>query len=161
MAQNGFALVARANGRVTALQAKVGDATDASKPLMAIIPTGSVLQAELYLPSRAAGFVEGGQTVRLLYDAFPSTRFGPGYGTVANLSTTVLNPDEVRASVKATEPVYRVVVSLRDNAVNAYGKRLPLQSGMALSADILLESRSFLDMLLDPLRAAAGRTLGA
>jgi len=41
-----------------------------------------------------------------------------------------------------------------------YSKRLPLQSGMALQADILLESRTFLDLLLDPLRAATGRTLG-
>ncbi len=31
---------------------------------------------------------------------------------------------------------------------------------MALTADILLESRSFLDLLMDPLLAARGRILG-
>jgi membrane fusion protein len=160
-AQNGFALIARAAGTITALQTQIGAPVDQAHPLMAIIPDGSTLQAELYVPSRAAGFVATGQTVRLLYDAFPYTRFGPGFGTVAELSTTVLRPDEVTAAVAVKEPVYRIVVRLHDTAMHAYGKRLPLQSGMALAADILLEDRTFLDLLLDPLRAAAGRTLGS
>ncbi len=159
-AQNGFALVARAAGIITALQVQIGTPVDAAKPLMAIIPEGGVLLGELYVPSRAAGFVVAGQTVRLLFDAFPYTRFGPGFGTVTGVSTTVLRPEEVTASVKVQEPVYRIVVALRDTAMVAYGKRLPLQSGMALSADILLEDRTFLDLLLDPLRAASGRVLG-
>ena len=159
-AQNGFALVARSAGVITALQVQIGTPVDAAKPLMAIIPEGGVLLGELYVPSRAAGFVAEGQTVRLLFDAFPYTRFGPGFGTVTGVSTTVLRPDEVTASVKVQEPLYRIVVALRDTAMVAYGKRLPLQSGMALSADILLEDRTFLDLLLDPLRAASGRVLG-
>ncbi|MCX7379755.1 MAG: HlyD family efflux transporter periplasmic adaptor subunit [Alphaproteobacteria bacterium] len=160
-AQNGFALIARTAGVVTALQTQIGAPVDAARPLMAIIPHGSVLQAELYVPSRAMGFVQAGHRVRLLFDAFPYTRFGPGFGTVTELSTTVLRPEEVTAALKITEPVYRLVVRLHDTAMQAYGKRLPLQSGMALTADILLEDRTFLDLLLDPLRAAAGRTLGS
>jgi len=60
-----------------------------------------------------------------------------------------------------TEPVYRVVASLRESTMMAYGRSMPLQSGMAFQADILLEDRSFLDLLMDPLRAAKGRILGS
>jgi membrane fusion protein len=95
-----------------------------------------------------------------MYDAFPYTRFGPGFATVSTISNAVLRPEEVSAAVKAKEPVYRVIASLENFAVKAYGHRLPLQSGMAFQADILLEDRTFLDLLLDPLRAATGRTLG-
>ena len=161
VAQNGFALVARASGIVTSLQVQLGSPVDPAKPLMTIVPSDSVLQAELYIPSRAIGFIAEGQDVRLLYDAFPYTRFGPGFGRVTAISTAVLRPEEVAAAVKVAEPVYKVVVALRSPVMAAYGRVLPLQSGMALSADILLEDRSFLDLLLDPLRAAGGRTLGS
>lgn len=159
-AQNGFALLARAPGTVTALQVQPGQPVDPSKPLMAVVPRGSALVAELYVPSRAIAFVAEGQRVRLLYDAFPYTRFGPGFGTLAGVSSAVLRPEEVAAAVRVTEPVYRVLVALESPVMPAYGKAVPLQSGMALTADILLESRSFLDLLLDPLRAARGRVLG-
>lgn len=161
VAENGFALIARARGTITGLQAQIGESADPNHPLMTIIPDGSFLQAELYVPSRGAGFIQAGQRVRLLYDAFPYTRFGPGFGTVVQISSAVMRPDEVTAAVKATEPVYRVVASLQDASMIAYGKPMPLQSGMALSADILLEARTFLDLLLDPLRAASMRIMGS
>ena len=37
-----------------------------------IIPANSILVAELYVPARAIGFVRRGQSVRILYDAFPT-----------------------------------------------------------------------------------------
>lgn len=159
-AQNGFSLVASTAGTITSLQAQVGQPVDPAKPLMTLIPRGSVLQAELYVPSRAIAFVSESQPVRLLFDAFPYTRFGPGRGHVAQVSSAVLRPEEVTAAVKVGEPVYKVLVTLDAMAMQAYGKAIPLQSGMALTADILLESRSFLDLLMDPLLAARGRVLG-
>ena len=159
-AQNGFSLIASTAGTITSLQAQVGQPVEPAKPLMTLIPQGSVLQAELYVPSRAIAFVSEGQPVRLLFDAFPYTRFGPGRGRVAQVSSAVLRPEEVTAAVKVGEPVYKVLVSLDATAMRAYGKAVPLQSGMALTADILLESRSFLDLLMDPLLAARARVLG-
>jgi membrane fusion protein len=141
-AQNGFSLVARASGTVTALQAQIGDPVDAQHPIMTIIPAGSVLLAELYVPSRAAAFIAAGDPVRILYDAFPYTRFGPAFATIARISTAVLRPEEVSAAIKVTEPVYRIVASLRESTMMAYGRSMPLQSGMAFQADILLEDRS-------------------
>ena len=159
-AENGFSLIARTAGMITSLQDQVGQPVDPSKPLMTLIPHGSILQAELYVPSRAIAFVAEGQPVRLLFDAFPYTRFGPGHGRVAQVSSAVLRPEEVTAAVKVAEPVYKILVALDATAMQAYGKAIPLQSGMALTADILLESRSFLDLLMDPLLAARGRILG-
>ena len=79
---------------------------------------------------------------------------------MAQVSSAVLRPGEVTAAVKVAEPVYKILVALDATTMQAYGKTIPLQSGMALTADILLESRSFLDLLMDPLLAARGRILG-
>jgi len=159
-AQNGFVLAAPSAGRVTALQARPGQPADPAKPLMTIVPDDSTLQAEIYVPSRAIGFIQPGQKVRLLYDAFPHERFGLAQGEITEISASVLRPDEVTGAVTVKEPVYRAIVTPAKSSVNAYGKEVPLRAGMALTADIILEERSFLKLMLDPLRAAGDRVLG-
>jgi membrane fusion protein len=156
----GYVVTAKVAGRVTALQAKIGQTVDGTRPLMTLAPTGSRLQAELFVPSRAIGFIRRGQTVRLLYDAFPYQQFGAADGIVDGISTTVLMPDEVGAPVLLREPVYRVVVIPSKTEMFVYGRAMPLRPGMALTADLVLEERSFLRLMLDPLLAARGRIMG-
>lgn len=158
--QKGYLIVSRVTGRVSALQVRVGQFVDASKPLMTIAPKGSRIQAELYVPSKAIAFVKPGQQVRLLYDAFPYQLFGAARGTIGEISSTVLRPEEIGASVQLKEPAYRVLVNPDKTVVNAYGVDVPIRSGMALTADILLEQRSFMQLLLDPLRASSRRISG-
>lgn len=155
--QLGVEVVASAAGRIAALQAKVGEAADPNKPLMIIVPPDAELIAELYVPSRAIPHIQPGQAVRLLYDGFPYQRFGAGSGKVVTISATVLAPGDVQAALKLEEAVYLVVVNLDRQHMYAYGHEIPLQAGMALKADLILEERSFLAWLLDPIYALRGR----
>lgn len=157
LASRGYEIRAPVSGEISALQAAVGQTVEAVRPLMTLTPEHSRLKAELFVPSRAIGFVTRGDNVRLLYDAFPYQRFGPGTGVVEAVSATVLLPQEVEASLDLREPVYRVVVQLDRQDIQAFGKSTPLQPGMALTADIVLESRPFAMWLLEPLLAARGR----
>lgn len=143
-------------GRVTAIQASLGQEVG-NLPLLALLPVDSHLEAELLIPARAAGFIEEGQEVRLAFDAFDYRRFGLGRGRIVAVSRTILRPDELRAPLALSEPVYRARVRLEREWMEAYGRRWPLQPGMTLRADIILERRSLLDLLLDPLRALKGR----
>jgi membrane fusion protein len=127
-------------------------------PMMIIIPEGSRLHAEIYAPTRAIGFVKPGQEVRLLYEAFPYQRFGSFQGKVTRVSRTVIDPRELTAPLKAEEPVYRIEVALDRQSVEAFGDRLALQPGMTLSANLILDRRSFLDWLLQPLNAVMMRS---
>lgn len=156
--RRGYELRAPAGGLVSALQASLGQAVDPAKPLMTLTPLGGSLRAELYVPSRAIGFVKIRQRVRLLYDAFPYQKFGPAWGEVREVSATVLAPAEVTAAVPVQEPVYRVVARLDAQTMHAFGLDVPLQPGMALRADVILEERSFAEWLLEPLLALRGRS---
>ena len=73
------------------------------------------------------------------------------------VSSSVLAPHEVNAAIRLEEPVYRVLVRLDAQSVRAFGVNHPLQSGMALTADIVLEERSFAEWLLEPVLAMRGR----
>jgi membrane fusion protein len=55
------------------------------------------------------------------------------------------------------EPIYRIVVRLARQDVQAYGQHFALQPGMALQADVLLERRRLFEWVLDPLYAVVGR----
>ncbi|MFZ4072452.1 MAG: HlyD family secretion protein [Caulobacterales bacterium] len=153
----GYVVRAPADGKITALQINLGQTIDPAKPLMTLSPIDGKLVAELYVPSRAIGFVKPGQKVRLLYEAFPYQRFGPAHGTVEATSATVLIPNEVKAPIALKEPVYRIMVRLDRQFMPAFGTNAPLQAGMALTADIVLEERSFAEWILEPLLAMRGR----
>lgn len=157
-AQGRYVVVATVAGRVAALPIDPGQ-TVAPGATVAVLTAGdSRLEAELYAPSRAAGFVQEGQEVRLLYQAYPHQKFGTGEGIVISVSRTVLAPAEVGIpGLQVQEPVFRVRVRLSRDSVAAYGQTLPLQPGMLLSADVVIDRRSLLEWLLDPLYAAGRR----
>ncbi len=152
-----FTITAPISGRVTSIQAMAGRSTDGQQPLLTIVPDGSVMEATLYAPSRAIGMARVGQPVHLMYDAFPYQRFGSFSGHIARISHSVLAPSEVDAPVKLQDPVYEIAVALDRQQINAFGETLPLEPGMTLNADVVLDRRSFLDWLLEPVRALKAR----
>ena len=153
-----FTVTAPVAGTVTAIQAIVGAVADPRIPLLTLLPTGSTLEAHLFVPTRAIGFVEVGQKVRLLYDAFDYRRFGTYAGRVSQISTAAFFPAETSSVMRTAEPTYRITVEIAEQAVAAYGRTFALQPGMLLQADIILESRSILAWIFDPLFSLRGRT---
>lgn len=153
-----YVITAPAAGRVSALQVTEGSSVASQAPLMSIVNDGAKLVAELYAPSRAIGFARPGQEVRLMYDAFPYQRFGSFAGRIKAISRTVLAPNEIQTAIDVKEPVYRIRVGIADQTVAAFGEAVPLQPGMTLYANIVLDRRSFLDWLLEPINAVRNRT---
>ena len=151
-------LTAPVDGQVAAVQARAGQAVGPDRPLLYVLGGGTTLAAELYAPSRAIGFARAGQRVRLMLDAFPYQQFGSFTGTITAISHTALAPDEIDAPVTLAEPAYRVRVRLDRQAVRAFGGIYPIQPGMTLKAEIILERQSFLGWLLEPINAVRHRT---
>ncbi|MGA3003640.1 MAG: HlyD family efflux transporter periplasmic adaptor subunit [Acetobacteraceae bacterium] len=157
--QRAYLITAPTSGRVSALQANVGNQADPTRPLLSIVPEGDELEAVLFVPERAIGFVAPGQDVRLSLDAFPFQRYGAQFGTITTVDRTVLRPDQLNVGVQPpTEPAYRATVALRAQSLTAYGRAIPLQADMQLRADIIFDRRSFLQWLFDPVLSARARS---
>jgi membrane fusion protein len=139
-------------GRISTLQATVGQNVDPQRLQLEIIPEHAVLQAELFVPARAIGFVEAGQAVRILYDAFPYQHFGVYTGRVVKISQTLLRASDAAGPVALQEPAYRITAALDRAEIEANGKKIALQPDMLLKADIILEKRSLITWLTSPLR---------
>jgi len=149
-----YVIKAPTSGRVSTLQATVGQIADPKHMQLEIIPVDAQLQAELFFPTRAFGFVRPGQQVRLLYDAFPYQKFGAYRGSVTELSHAILSGNETKGPITLKEPAYRVTVALERPDIDAYGRKMPLRPDMLLKADVILEQRSLLRWLLDPVLSA-------
>lgn len=152
-ADTAYVINAPISGRVTALQARTGEQALTGLPLAIILPQDSTLIAEVFLPSRAIGFVETGQEVKLQYDAFPYQKFGVAYGEIFSVASTAQLPQEMGVPSQTGEPIYRVGIELQSQSIMAFSKDVPLQAGMELTADIVLENRRLLEWLLEPLKS--------
>lgn len=156
-ASRGYAITAPIAGRVTALQLEPGKLVETTTPLLAIVADDTRLEAQLFVPSRAVGFLHAGQPVRLRYAAYPYQSYGTYGGRVSTISRTTLRPDELASGLPLTEPVYRVKAQLDTQTIHARGGEQPLQAGMLLEADILLERRPLWAWLFQPVLAFRGR----
>ena len=161
--QREVVITAPQSGTVTNLRATVGSNVQTDVPLLNIVPSGSVLHAELFGTSRSVGFVKPGQRVLLRYQAFPYQKFGFYDGTVASVSRSAVSPNDLPQQLSGlsslygtNEPVYEITVGLAKQTATAYGEPVALQSGMQLNADIMIDRRRLIEWALDPLFSLTG-----
>ena len=145
------------SGRITSIVASVGQRLNPSVSIFSIIPEDSRLDAHLYIPTRAVGFLEVGQSVNIKYDAFPYQKFGTYSAKISEIAKGIISPREMPFSISLREPVYKVVAVLEKQNIDAYGKEIMLKPGMILSADVILAERSLFEWLLEPLYSLRGR----
>lgn len=150
-ATSSYAVRSPVSGQITALQGNIGQSLQPSAPLVMIMPDDAELIAILLAPTRAAGFLEPGQDVNLLVDAFPYQKFGVQSGHILEISDTPYRPGELDAPVAFDQPVYQIKVALTKATVAAYGEEVPLKPGMMLQGDIVTDRRTLVEWMLDPL----------
>lgn len=153
-ASRGYTLTAPIAGVVTAVTARIGQTAQINAPLMTIVPAGARLEAQLYVPTQAAGFLSVGQEVHLQVDAFPFTRFGSVSAVISRISSAAIN----RATVNGQSvPVYLVIASIQRPKIYAFGRFHHLQPDMTLTARIITEKRSLAEWLFEPILAVRAR----
>ena len=152
------------DGLVTGVLAAVGQTVTPGVALASLLPADAKLQAHLYAPSSAVGFLRPDQKVQLRYQAFPYQKFGHQSGAVIQVSRSPLQatelaslPLQIGAGAGSTEPMYRITVQLDQQSVAAYGQAQPLSPGMQLEADVLLDKRRLIEWLFEPVLGITGR----
>ncbi len=145
------------SGVVSGLLVNGGENVTEGQGLLTVLPEYSEMQAIIYVPTSAFGFIESGQVTHLRYHAFPYEKFGVFEGKIKEVSNSVILPEETSTPGIITKPAYRVVVTLSKQTIQAYGKAIELRAGMMLDADIVIEERSLLRWLFDPIFSIKGR----
>lgn len=137
-------------GQVSNILNKVGENISVQYPLLTILPVNSKFILELYVPSRAVGFVTEGMAVRARFNAFPSQIYGDLKAKVFEVSDTMLFPNEWPNPTGLQQPVYRVRAELEQQSFNIDGENIDLRAGLSVEADLILERRTFADIFFEP-----------
>lgn len=160
-AQEQTTLTSPVAGHIAAIMVKEGQTVNQNELLLTVVPQASHLQIELYATSKSVGFIKPDQRVGLRFAAYPYEKFGVQYGTTREITRTSLSSADVmlRNPVvwKENEGHYRVVVEPDKSSVTVYGRQEPLRTGMAVTADIELDSRHLYEWLLEPLWSLKGK----
>lgn len=112
--------------------------------LAEIACVGERLQAELSVPQGGLARLRPGQSVKLLYDAFPYQRFGVKVGIIRWSSPA--------GSSAAGVSEFRALAELNDQSIRVDGEDRPLAPGMRGKAQIVVGRRSAISYAFDPLR---------
>lgn len=149
------------DGTVTAIGVTPGQVVTPATVLASLLPQGAQLEAEVYAPSRAVGFINPGMPVLLRYQAYPHQKFGQHRAHVKEITHTSMPRAELPPSLagvfKDDEPLYKIRLRLDRQVVKAYGKEVPLKSGMLLDASVQLEQRFLYEWAVEPLLSISGR----
>jgi len=152
-------ILAPVSGTISNILVDVGLPVEPGTPIATILPTGVQLEAQLFIPSDAVGLLAKGQRVKIRYDAFPYQKFGLYEGVLGELANIDVPIHEIQTRLPhlATQyqgkTFFKASIRLDSQAVQGYGKAIPLRAGLTLEADVLLERKRLIEWIFDPLLA--------
>ena len=132
------------NGIVFDLQpAAPGYVVDTQFPILKIVPIDELV-ARVFVSNRDIAFLKNGQLVKVRVDAYPYNEFGEILGEINSIGSDVLEPDQ-------NFNFYRFPVTIKfENPYIIHKKRkLPLRTGMSLSANIVLRQRPVISLFTE------------
>ncbi|MES2125715.1 MAG: HlyD family efflux transporter periplasmic adaptor subunit [Pseudomonadota bacterium] len=141
----------------------IGAVVQPGAVIVAIVPNGELLFADVAVKNEDIGFVRVNQTAQIKLATYPFQRYGMLTGKVVHLSADATdiskqNAAPAGASGSDVSPVmasYRARVQLdRQVLIDAQGNRLALASGMQVIAEISQGKRTVLEYLLSPVQKA-------
>ena len=129
-----------------------GFVAQGSEPVLKIVPS-DLLKAKVEISSSKIGFVTIGKPVDISIDSYPSVDFGVVHGVVERIGSDAIPPEPAM-----NKPDYRYPADIRLSSQYLSlndGRKLPLQVGMSLTANIKLRKVSYMQLLLGGFRNKA------
>ncbi|QNJ12231.1 HlyD family efflux transporter periplasmic adaptor subunit [Synechococcus sp. M16.1] len=120
------------------------------KPMLQIIPEDD-LQAKIYIPNEAIGFIRKGQRADISLAAFNASDYGYLPATVQRIGSDALTPKEQQRELgqDAKGLYFPATLKLDSQALMVGQRSVPLQPGMSLTADLHLRTRRFISAITD------------
>ncbi|MEJ1353498.1 MAG: HlyD family type I secretion periplasmic adaptor subunit [Candidatus Sedimenticola sp. (ex Thyasira tokunagai)] len=111
--------------------------------IMQVVPVEDELIVEARIQPQDIGHVHTGQTAKVKFTSYDTSRFGSLEGTVNRISASTYLDDE-------RNPYYRAELKLERNYLGSDPEQLKILPGMTVTADIRTGEKTILDYLLKP-----------
>ena len=146
-------ITAPIEGRVFDLSVRPSDVIqrgNSTQPLMRIVPEGG-LQAKIFIPNNAIGFIHTGQRADIALTSFNASEYGYLRSEVLQVGSDALTPQEQRdvLGIDAQGLHFPAVLSLTNQTLDVGERSIALQAGMSLTANLHLRNRRFISAITD------------
>ena len=140
-------------GLVFELNVSRGDVVPKSsgnKPMLQIIPEDD-LQAKVFIPNEAIGFIRTGQRADISLTAFNASDFGYLEAKVKQIGSDALTPEEQQRKLgtDAQGLYFPATLQLTSQTLKVGRRSIALQPGMSLTADLQIRNRRFISAITD------------
>jgi HlyD family secretion protein len=139
-------LRAPVSGTVFELKAGLGYVANMNAPesVLKIVPDDQLV-AKIFITNQDIGFVREGMPVDVRLDSFPFSEFGDIKGTLFWIGSDALPPDQANPTYRfpAKVKIDKQSIKINDN------RKINLQSGMSLSANIKIRDRTVISLFTD------------
>ncbi|CAK6690913.1 HlyD family efflux transporter periplasmic adaptor subunit [Synechococcus sp. CBW1107] len=136
-------LLAPVSGKVFDISVKPGEVPRGDKPLMKIVPQGS-LEAELKISNLDIGHLDVGMPVDVRVNSFPFTEYGALEGKLASIGA-----DSKEATQEVPMEHFIAVAKLDGDSLTKDGKTYNLRPGMAITGLIQMGTRPAISLISD------------
>ncbi|NUF39405.1 HlyD family efflux transporter periplasmic adaptor subunit, partial [Acinetobacter lactucae] len=149
---NGYILKSPVDGYINVVQDLKGIYLNTGKNIANIIPSNSLVEAMLFIPSSSIGFVKVGGKVNLRYDAYPYQQFGQGEGIIYSISPISVSSENILNAENDNSGSYFIAkVKIKDQKIKYNNNVFYLKPGMKAEVDIILENKRVYEWILKPL----------
>ena len=120
-----------------------GFVANSAEPVLKIVPSDALV-AKVSITNQDIGFVREGLAVDVRIDSFPFSEFGDVKGTLTWIGSDALPPTQI-------QPYYTfpAKVKLERQALQINDRKIALQSGMSLNANIKIRQRTVMSIFTD------------
>lgn len=122
----------------------IGGVVTPAQKLMIIVPLTAPLTIKASVLNKDIGFIRDGMDVLVKIDTFDFQKYGTLNGSVRSISKHSTEDEKLG-------PVYEVFVNPRDTTVMVEGKKVPIKSGMSLTAEIKVGKRRVIEFFIYPI----------
>jgi HlyD family secretion protein len=121
-----------------------------NKPMLQIIPEDD-LQAQVFIPNEAIGFIRTGQRADISLTAFNASDFGYLEAKVKQIGSDALTPKEQQRKLgtDAQGLYFPATLQLTSQTLKVGRRSIALQPGMSLTADLQIRNRRFISAITD------------
>jgi hemolysin D len=123
--------------------ASPGFVTNSTEPILKIVPDDALI-AKVDITNKDIGFIREGMPVDVRIDSFPFSEFGDVKGKVVGIGSDALPPDQIHQYYR-----FPAKIQLEQQTLNVNGKKVTLQSGMSISANIKVRDRTVMSIFTD------------
>jgi hemolysin D len=132
------------SGKIFELKASTpGFVATTSEPILKIVPD-TTLTAKVFISNKDIGFVKPGMPVDVRVETFNFSEFGDIKGQVVSIGSDALPADQAHPYER-----FPATIKLDKQSLMVKGKPAVLSSGMALSANIKLRTRTVMSIFTD------------